>query len=125
MIFFCPFFIFVSFNWFPDFYCAFFLSSCSTSSVLVSIQKPADISLPQDIKTVVVANRSIPTKKNLAGNILEGLVSGEGIGTDKMGSKYCVEGLVSILDNSDRFETKNIGDLELKMKKKELLILMN
>ena len=93
---------------------AIFLSSCSTSSVLVSIQKPADISLPQDIKTVVVANRSIPTKKNLAGNILEGLVSGEGIGTDKMGSKYCVEGLVSILDNSDRFETKNIGDLELK-----------
>ena len=93
---------------------AVFLSSCSTSSVLVSIQKPADISLPQDIKTVVVANRSIPTKKNLAGNILEGLVSGEGIGTDKMGSKYCVEGLVSILDNSDRFETKNIGDLELK-----------
>ena len=62
---------------------AVFLSSCSTSSVLVSIQKPADISLPQDIKTVVVANRSIPTKKNLAGNILEGLVSGEGIGTDK------------------------------------------
>ena len=93
---------------------AVFLSSCSTSSVLVSIQKPADISLPQDIKTVVVANRSIPTKKNLAGNILEGLVSGEGIGTDRMGSKYCVEGLVSILDNSDRFETKNIGDLELK-----------
>ena len=31
-----------------------------------------------------------------------------------MGSKYCVEGLVSILENSDRYETKNIGDLELK-----------
>ena len=92
----------------------FFLSSCSTSSVLVSIQQPADISLPQEIKSVVVANRSVPTKKNLAGNIIEGIVTGEGIGTDKMGSKYCVEGLVSILDNSDRFETKNIGDLELK-----------
>ena len=93
---------------------AIFLSSCTTSSVLVSIQQPADITIPQEIKNVVVANRSVPTKKNLAGNILEGLVTGEGIGTDKMGSKYCVEGLVSILENSDRYVTKNIGDLELK-----------
>tara|TARA_Y100000766_G_C18867183_1_gene586382 strand:- start:51 stop:1085 length:1035 start_codon:yes stop_codon:yes gene_type:complete len=91
-----------------------FFSSCSTSSVLVSIQQPADITIPSDIKSVVVANRSAPTKKNLAGNIIEGLVSGEGIGADKRGSQYCVEGLVSILDNSERFNTKNIGDLELK-----------
>ena len=94
--------------------CALALSSCTTSSIVVSIQKPADITIPSDIKTVVVANRSLPAKKNLAGNIIEGLVTGEGIGTDKMGSKYCVEGLVSILDDSERYETKNIGDLELK-----------
>ena len=81
---------------------------------MVSIQQPADITIPQEIKNVVVANRSVPTNKNLAGNIIEGLVTGEGIGTDKMGSKYCVEGLVSILENSDRYVTKNIGDLELK-----------
>ena len=68
-----------------------FLSSCTTSSVLVSIQQPADITIPSDIKSVVVANRSAPTKKNLAGNIIEGLVTGEGIGTDKRGSQYCVE----------------------------------
>ena len=91
-----------------------FLSSCSTSSVLVSIQQPADITIPSDIKSVVVANRSAPAKKNLAGNIIEGLVTGEGIGSDKRGSQYCVEGLVSILDDSERFDTKNIGDLELK-----------
>ena len=65
-----------------------FLSSCTTSSVLVSIQQPADITIPSDIKSVVVANRSAPTKKNLAGNIIEGLVTGEGIGTDKRGSQY-------------------------------------
>ena len=91
-----------------------FLSSCSTSSVLVSIQEPAEITIPSDIKSVVVANRSAPAKKNLAGNIIEGLVTGEGIGSDKRGSQYCVEGLVSILDDSERFDTKNIGDVELK-----------
>ena len=84
------------------------ISSCSTSSVLVSIQRPADITLSQDIKTVVVANRTSPSRKNLAGNIIEGLVTGEGIGLDKQGSEYCINGLVSLLDNSDRFNIKNI-----------------
>ena len=92
----------------------FFLSSCTTSSVVVSMQRPADITLSQEIKSVVVANRTTPSKKNLAGNIIEGLVSGEGIGTDKRGSEYCLDGLVNLLNNSDRFTPKNIGELELK-----------
>ena len=58
----------------------FFITSCTTSSVIVSMQRPADITLSQHIKTVVVANRTTPSKKNLAGNIIEGLVTGEGIG---------------------------------------------
>jgi len=96
------------------FFLVFLISSCSTSSVLVSIQRPADITLSQDIKTVVVANRTSPSRKNLAGNIIEGLVTGEWIGLDKQGSEYCINGLVSLLDNSDRFNIKNIGELELK-----------
>ena len=92
----------------------FLISSCTTSSVLVSIQRPADITLSQDVKTVVVANRTSPSRKNLAGNIIEGLITGEGIGMDKKGSEYCINGLVSLLENSDRFNIKNIGDLELK-----------
>jgi len=92
----------------------FVISSCSTSSVLVSIQRPADISLSKDIKSVVVANRTSPSRKNLAGNIIEGLISGEGIGLDKKGSEYCINGLVSLLENADRFNIKNIGELELK-----------
>ena len=41
-------------------------------------------------------NRSRPSKDNLAGNIVEGLISGEGIGYDRKGAEYCVEGLASI-----------------------------
>ena len=92
----------------------FLISSCTTSSVLVSIQRPADITLSQDVKTVVVANRTSPSRKNLAGNIIEGFVTGEGIGLDKKGSEYCIDGLVSLLDHSDRFNIKNIGELEIK-----------
>lgn len=90
------------------------LSSCSTSSVLVNVQRPADITIPQDIQNIVVVNRSRPSKDNLAGNIVEGLFSGEGIGADRKGAEYCVNGLTDMLVNSERFTLKNIGGIELK-----------
>ena len=93
---------------------AFLISSCTTSSVLVSVQRPADITLSQEIKSVVVANRTTPKKNNLAENIIEGVLTGEGIGLDKKGAKYCINGLVELLDESERFQVNNMGDLELK-----------
>jgi len=90
------------------------LSACTTSSVLVNIQRPADITVSQDIQNVVVVNRSRPSKDNLAGNIIEGLISGEGIGADRKGGEYCVDGLVNMLTNSERFTLKNIDGIELK-----------
>ena len=90
------------------------LSSCITSSVLVNVQRPADITISQDIQNVVVVNRSRPSKDNLAGNIIEGLISGEGIGSDRKGAEYCVDGLAKMLNSSERFTLKNIEGIELK-----------
>ena len=90
------------------------LGSCSTSSVLVDIQRPADITLGKDIKNVVVVNRSRPSKDNLAENIFEGLITGEGFGVDRKGAEYCVRGLANILSKSERFNLKNIEAIELK-----------
>jgi len=90
------------------------LSSCVTSSVLVNVHRPADITINKDIQNIVVVNRSRPSKDNLVGNILEGLISGEGIGADKKAAEYCVEGLEGILSNSARFSLKNEGGIELK-----------
>jgi hypothetical protein len=90
------------------------LSSCTTSQVLVNVQRPADITIAQDIQNVVVVNRSRPSKDNLAGNIVEGLISGEGIGVDRKGAEYCVDGLISMLGSSERFTPKNVGGIELK-----------
>jgi len=89
-------------------------SSCLTSSVVVNIQRPADITISQDIQTVVLVNRSRPSKDNLAGNIVEGLVTGEGIGSDRKGAEYCIIGLSNMLENSERFLLKNTGGMELK-----------
>ena len=90
------------------------LASCSTSYVLVDVQRPADITINNDIKNVVIVNRSRPSKVNLAENIVEGIVSGERVGADKKGAEYCVMGLSNMLSNSERFNLKNSGDIELK-----------
>ena len=90
------------------------LSACTTSSVLVNIQRPADINVPQNIKKIIITNRSTPSKENLYGNIFEGIISGEGIHADRQGSEACLKGLNSMMSGSERFELKNAGDLELK-----------
>ena len=87
--------------------------SCGTSTVMVNVQRPADISVPQTVQDVVIANRSIAGKGNKAGNILEGIFSGEGIGADKKGSEYCMMGLTNMLQNSERYNLKNAGDIVL------------
>ena len=89
-------------------------SSCLTSSVVVNIQRPADITISQDIQNVILVNRSRPSKDNLADNIVEGLVTGEGIGSDRKGAEYCIIGLSNMLENSERFTLKNTGGMELK-----------
>jgi len=81
---------------------------------LVNIQRPADITINKDIQNVVIVNRSRPSKNNLVGNIVEGLISGEGIGSDRKGAEYCVEGLSDMLNSSERFSLKNEGGIELK-----------
>ena len=89
-------------------------SSCLTSNVVVNIQRPADITVSQDIQNVVIANRSRPSKENLTGNIVEGIISGEGIGTDRRGAESCIDGLINMLGNSERFILKNTDGIELK-----------
>ena len=51
--------------------------SCGTSTVMVNVQRPADISVPQNIQKVIVANRSTPGKGNITGNIVEGILNME------------------------------------------------
>ncbi len=84
---------------------AFGITSCKTKSLSVRVLKPADIYIPGKIKTLAVVNRSLPAKGdgNRVVNILEGLVTGEGIFVDRNASERCVSGLADGLLNSPRF----------------------
>lgn len=89
------------------------LTACSLSSIPIDVMRPADIFIPQEIKSVAVANRSIAGKGHKFGNVVEGLFTGEDIGVDREGSNYCVQGLVNMLQESPRYSATNASSNEL------------
>lgn len=83
----------------------FTISSCKTKSLSVHVLKPAEIFVPGKIKTIAVVNRSLPTKGDGSRivNVLEGIVSGEGIFIDRNASERVISGVAEGLINSPRF----------------------
>lgn len=88
--------------------------SCSKSTIPIQVLVPAEINVPQHIKRVVVANRSLPADDKKVGNFIEGLVTGESIYADREGSEKCVTGLVSKLNNGPRFQATLLGGTALR-----------
>lgn len=75
---------------------------------------PAEISIKKEIKHIGIINRSLPEKKRKITNILEGLISGESILADHIGSAHCLKGLAETLNNSPRFSAVIIEGEKLK-----------
>ncbi len=78
------------------------LSSC-TSSIQLQVLKPADVTLPGEIEKFTLANRTKPSKKNQAWNIIEGVLTGEGIFADREGADHTLSGLMEIMTRTPRF----------------------
>jgi hypothetical protein len=78
------------------------------------VLRPADITLEDNIINVGVINRTYPTKKNQAWNIVEGVLTGEGIGTDRRGSDAAVDGMINVMSQSPRFKLMKLDIDNLK-----------
>lgn len=77
------------------------ITSCGgVRNMQVEVRRPALITISQDLKSIGLLNRSIPTSK--AG--LEGTLSGETPAQDKDLSEECMRGLNETLNTSDRFQ---------------------
>ncbi len=92
---------------------SFILISCASSSISLNVLVPADINVPQDIKRLAAVNRSLPAKGEGFNNVLEGVVTGEGLFVDKDASRRTIDGIANGLASSPRF-TIAIPNLELK-----------
>ncbi len=88
------------------FFVVHFLSSC-TSSVLLTIMKPADVTVKQHIKQVALINRTKPS--NTVMNVIEGVMTGEGIYQDAEASQEVINGLNLVLKDSPRFHVISTG----------------
>lgn len=71
------------------------------SSVNLQLMRPADVSVPQRIQTVAIANRTASSKQVL--NIIEGILTGEGIGQDKEGAQQVLVGAQNKMQESTRY----------------------
>ena len=80
-----------------------FCSCRSTNLVYLSVQEPAPVSLPSDIKTVAVINRSAVTKQNKVIDAIDKVMTMEGPDLDKAGAEASVNGLTDELSRNDRF----------------------
>lgn len=91
----------------------FFHSCVPTSSTQLQVVKPAEISVSQQIIKLGIVDRSHPDKKGKTLNVLEGLVSGEGIYEDKYSVTEAIGGFVSGLSKSQRFTSFQIQNVNL------------
>lgn len=84
-----------------------FITSCTTSTY-VSIMKPAIITLPSSIQTIALIDRTEPTSQTA--NIIEGVLTGELAGQDKMGAENTISGLADILAESPRLKAYRLPE---------------
>lgn len=88
------------------------LASC-TSSIHLQVLKPADVTLPGEIEKFTLVNRTKPSKKNQAWNIIEGVLTGEGVFADREGADNCLSGLMQIMQHTPRY---NINQASVEFK---------
>jgi len=88
---------------------AIFLSGCGASRISFDVLVPAMKTVPAEIKSITIVNRSLPS--NSEANMLEGLITGEGLEQDTMSTRYVMRGLDESLRGSARFSVKEASEI--------------
>lgn len=88
------------------FFTILFLGAC-TSTAPLQVLQPAQMVVPDHIRTLATLDRSKPEKG--FENFLEGLLTGENIGQDRAGRRYALNGLTEALTRTPRFDVKHTG----------------
>ena len=79
------------------------LTSCKTQQLYLNVVEPAPVTLPANIKSVGVINRSIPTDETRGLDVMDKILSIEGINLDKEGAMESIRGLSDELLSNARF----------------------
>ena len=81
------------------------LSSCNSSRIVsFEVTRPAEISLPAEANTILLVDRTKPGNEIL--NTIEGLLTGELPGSDKVAAQEALMSMKNKLDYSPKFKVK-------------------
>lgn len=86
------------------------LSSCKLSNVSYSGLRPADVTLPKEIKNVVLVNRYKADRRNAWFNVVEGIFTGEILFADKRGVEQALASLQTRLQSGPKFNVAIAND---------------
>src|SRR5664279_1926343 len=78
------------------------LLSCKTEQLYLNVVEPAPVTIPSYIKSVGVINRSIATDETKKLDVLDKVLSLEGVNLDKDGAMESVRGLSDELLSNTR-----------------------
>jgi Family of unknown function (DUF6340) len=94
------------------------LASCKTQQLYLNVVEPAPVTIPSYIKNVGVINRSMPTDKTKAFDIVDKALSLEGANLDEIGAQESIKGLADELQNNERFEeVTTLNDIDFRTPK--------
>lgn len=85
------------------------LYQCVNPTIRFNALYPAEIDIPTEVRSVAIIDRTAPENKWLS--IIEGGITGEGIGQDKEASQITLDGVSSILQNSERYHTVRTNEV--------------
>ena len=89
---------------------ALVFSSCRTTVTYTGL-RPADVSLPKEIQSVVLVNRYKANRQNQWLNIVEGLFTGEILFADKRGVEQALAALQTRLMDGPKYRVSIANDM--------------
>ncbi len=94
------------------------ITSCKTQQLYLNVVEPAPVTLSTSIKKAGVINRSMPTDETKILDVLDKVLSLEGVNLDKDGAEESIKGLSDELLNNRRFdEVKTLSDIDFRTPK--------
>lgn len=82
---------------------ALFVGTACTRTISFQVLSPATITLPANVRQVVLVNRAVPSKPK--SNLVEGVLTGEMPGQDKQGRQEVIMGLLGALKLTPAYQT--------------------
>jgi len=85
---------------------------CSAQTMTFNVMRPSAVNVPDNIKSIAIIDRSVV--ENSDRNLIEKGLTAEWLGKDELSSKFALDGLINVLESSNRFGVVRTGKTLIK-----------